>query len=304
MAVDLHGVFVPVITPFDSQTEAVDTEMLRQNIMKLNVTGVSGYMPLGSNGEYFMLSDEEAFNVMQVVKETAGPDKLVFAGTGRESTRETIAFTKRVATISVDAVFVLTPHFFPKQITQKCLIEYYTKVADESPVPVILYCAPGYAAGVTIEPETAKILSTHQNIIGMKDTSPLPIELYLEAVKESKEFMILAGTFDKFLDGMKKGASGGVLSSANYIPEICCKLYELAKEKSDGKAKTLYRMISELAAITTSPEGVSGVKAAMNILGYSCGIPRGPLNAVVGVKYSRIEKNLKDGLNHISEYLA
>ena len=232
MAVDLNGIFVPVITPFDPVTNAVDYNMLRRNIEKLNYTNIRGYMPLGSNGEFFMLNDDEAYEVTRVVKEAASPDKLVFTGTGRESTKETISFTKKVAELGIDAVFILTPHYFPKQITQECLVEFYTKVADESPLPIILYSAPGYAAGVNIEPNTVKILSSHNNIIGIKDTSALPIEQYLNLLTDVKEFFVLSGTFGKFLDSIRKGASGGVLSSANYIPELCCSLYALIK---DGK---------------------------------------------------------------------
>ncbi|MHB8129928.1 MAG: dihydrodipicolinate synthase family protein [Mobilitalea sp.] len=303
MALDLSGVFVPVVTPFDPQTELVDIQMLHHNIEKLNETNVRGYMPLGSNGEFFMLTDEEALTVMKVVKEVSIPSKLVFAGVGRESTRETISFINKVAVISIDAVFVLTPHYFPKQITQESLINYYTEVADESPIPVVLYSAPGYAAGINIEPETVKILSSHKNIIGIKDTGSQPIDHYLDSIKDGNEFAVLAGTFGKFFDGIRKGALGGVLSSANYIPELCCQLYELVKAGEYEKAKTLHLMMGELAASTTATYGVSGVKAAMNILGYSCGIPRKPLKAVLGENLSIIEKNLKEGLNNISDFI-
>ena len=134
----VDGIFVPVVTPFDSENQSVGTEMLEYNIERLNHTDISGYMPLGSNGESFMMTDDECCRVIAAVKKVAAKEKLIFAGTGRESEYHTIEFTKRIAQYGVDAVFVLTPHYFPKQMGQDCLRSYYEQVADRSPVPILM----------------------------------------------------------------------------------------------------------------------------------------------------------------------
>jgi len=296
MSVNLDGVFVPVITPFSKGNQEISIDMLRQNIRKLNSTNISGYMPLGSNGEFFMLTDEEAITILKVIKEEAGKDKMVFAGAGRESTKGTIEFTKKVAHLGINAVFILTPHYFPKQMTQESLISFYTEVADASPVPVILYSAPAYAAGVMIEPQTSELLAKHHNIVGIKDTSKKPISEYTSAVKNNKEFSVLAGTFGKFVSGIINSASGGVLSSANYIPEICCDLYDLIKKGEVEKAEKIHQILTELASNTTALYGISGVKAAMNIMGYSCGVPRRPLKEINSDQFKNLEEKLKAGI--------
>lgn len=272
----VDGIFVPVVTPFDSENQSVGTEMLEYNIERLNHTDISGYMPLGSNGESFMMTDDECCRVIAAVKKVAAKEKLIFAGTGRESEYYTIEFTKRIAQYGVDAVFVLTPHYFPKQMGQDCLRSYYEQVADRSPVPILLYQAPAYAAGVSLETATVAQLAKHPNIIGMKGTASNTAGCYMEAMDNETSFSILAGTFGAFCENVRDGAAGGVLSCANYIPHRACELYNLVKAEN-CQADTLYQKITGLINQTTGPLGVGGVKMAMNILGYQGGVTRRPL---------------------------
>lgn len=270
------GVFVPVVTPFDSEKQLVNTEMLEFNIERLNYTDVSGYMPLGSNGESFMMTDDECCQVVAAVKRVSAKEKLIFAGTGRESEYHTIEFTKRIAQYGVDAVFVLTPHYFPKQMSQDCLRSYYERVADRSPVPILLYQAPPYAAGVSLETATVAQLAKHPNIIGMKGTASNNAGRYLDVIDNHTSFSILAGTFGAFCENVREGAAGGVLSCGNYIPQRACELYNLVKD-GNPQADILYEKIASLINRTSGPLGVGGVKMAMNILGYHGGITRRPL---------------------------
>ena len=298
----LAGVFVPVITPF-GEDQNFDAGLLKENIAKLNATGVSGYMPLGSNGEYALMSDEESLEVLKTVKDSAAGNKKVFAGTGRESAKNTVEFTKKAADRGAEAVFVLTPHYFPKQMRPEALEEYYITVARHSPVPVILYSAPSYAAGVVIEPELMQKLMRIPNIIGMKDTSSKPAKEYAACLGEKKEFSLLAGTFGKFYDSLLQGFSGGVLSSANYIPEICCALFVMIKKGKTQQAGMVYQRMKDLAKETTAPYGVPGVKAAMNILGYAGGVPRSPLCAVTGGQLDALRDRLIEGTEEIKQLI-
>lgn len=271
----LEGIYVPVITPFAPGSEELETGMLGNNIDKLNQSEVAGYMPLGSNGEAFMMTEAEAALAAETVKSHAGQDKKVFVGVGKESLRETVKQAKRMEAYGADGVFVLTPHYFPKQMSQASLYDYYIHVADSISLPVILYQAPDYAAGVSIEPDTAGALAKHPNIIGMKGTASWSAGDYAAAAGE-QEFAVLSGTFRSLLAGMEDGAAGGVLSCANYMPDLCCLLYTMIQEKNP-EAYPLFERMEQLQGKTTAPLGVAGVKAAMNCLGYPCGIPRRPL---------------------------
>lgn len=274
---EVKGIFVPLVTPFDLATQMPDVGGIKDNIESLNQTPIRGYMPLGSNGEFFMLSEEESLSVLAAVREKAGADKLVFAGTGRESVYQTIEFTKKAEDIGVDAAFVLTPHYFPKQMTQECLAEYYEAVADASSIPIFLYHAPDYAAGVTLQAETVLRLAKHPKIAGMKDSSSTNAEVYINLFDKKSDFIILSGTFGTFYDSVRQGALGGVLSCANYIPELSCRLFNLIEEGSE-EGKNLYKALSDLMKQTTALYGVGGVKVAMNLLEYRGGYTRSPLS--------------------------
>lgn len=271
----LDGVFPPVMTPFVGGK--IDFPGLTSNIEKMNVTRMRGYMPLGSNGEFRSLTDDEALSVLKVIIGTKAADKTLMAGTGRESAYATIEFTKRVADLGADFASVLTPHYYAKKMTDEALIRFFTEVADESPIPILMYCAPGFAAGVVITPKAVSELARHPNIVGMKDTSKEDIAGYVKAVPSGAEFHVLAGTVTKFLYGLQSGAVGGVLSMANYFPELCCELQDLFNAGKTAEAEKMSARLVSLNEKTTGKHGVAGVKAAMNLLGYAGGEPRVPL---------------------------
>lgn len=270
----LIGVFIPVVTPFTEQK--VDLGKLAYNIQKANLTPVKGYMPLGSNGEFAHMNDEEQLSVFKTVKENAAKDKVIIAGIARQSAYCTIEFGKRIEDIGADFVSILCPSYFASLMNDSALIKYYTAVADALSIPVLLYNCPKFTAGVTISPEVVKTLSEHPNIVGMKDTSSGNITKYLAVKNDS--FDVLAGSITNFLEGLKAGASGGVLSMANYLPEACCSLHEMFKQGKVAEAEALSDKLIRLSKNATDKYGVAGVKAGCDIFGYKGGEVRNPLS--------------------------
>lgn len=272
---NLTGIFPPVMTPFLDQE--VQYDALRFNVEKMNASDVRGYMPLGSNGEFRSLTDEEALKVAKVVKEAAGPGKLLMFGTGRESAYATVEFTKRCMDIGMDFASVLTPHYFKARMTDDALLRYFTYIADKSPVPILIYNAPSFAAGVLLAPEVVGKLAEHPNIIGMKDTSKEDIAIYVNAVPAGADFYLLAGSITKYYDALTKGAVGGVISMGNYFPELCCEIGKLFFAGKKDEAKALSDRLIDLNNKTSGKNAVAGVKGAMNLLGYKGLEPRLPL---------------------------
>src|SRR5688572_25541479 len=134
----LNGILLPITTPFLADG-ALDFPGLRTNIAKWNETGVSGYVVLGSTGERVHLDESEALETIKAAREAVSGSQLFIAGCGQQSTVGTVNEIKRIATaVSVDAVLVLTPHFYRAAITQDALIQHYRQVADESPLPILL----------------------------------------------------------------------------------------------------------------------------------------------------------------------
>ena len=270
----LSGVFAPVVTPFNSDELALDD--LRFNLRKLNETNLTGYLALGSNGEFRSLSDKEQIQVLEVFAEEKG-DKVVMVGTGCESTRQTIEKSKLALEMGFDYVSVLTPSYFAKHIDGATLQRYYTQVADSIDIPVLLYNAPGFTGGTEIPLKTILELSRHPNIAGMKDSSPVgPLKL-LAHLDPAEDFNVLAGSANFFYPSLHLGASGSVLSLANTLPDPCCDIYRLFTQGKYDDAKELSFRLARLNQAVSGAWGVAGVKVAMDIIGFKGGKPRHPL---------------------------
>ncbi len=273
----LSGVFAPVVTPFRGDDLSLDD--LRFNLRKLAVTDLAGYLALGSNGEFRSLSDDEQFRVLEVFAEEKG-EKTVMVGTACESTRQTVEKTKRVAAMGFEYASVLTPSYFAKQMTDSVLTGYFEAVADASPIPVLLYNAPGFAGGVQLSPKAVRKLSGHPNIVGMKDSSAAGPDKFLTALGRTADLSVLAGSANFFYAALHLGAVGGIISLANALPGPCCELYRLFLEREFDRALDLHFRLARLNGAVSGIWGVAGVKAAMDLTGFRGCEPRHPLVSV------------------------
>jgi 4-hydroxy-2-oxoglutarate aldolase len=287
----LSGVFVPAITPFIN--DEVQYDKLEKNIKKLNDTAVRGYLALGSNGENKSLTYDEKLKVLETFVYNKA-DKVIMAGATFESTKETISFSKDAAKLGADFVSVLTPSYFAKQMKDDILLDYYTEIAENSTVPILIYNAPGFAAGVKVSTKVAAKLAAHENIVGMKDSSTDGITGYLAACRGIKNFHIIAGSANFFLTGLICGASGGILSIANAFPGICCELYDCFVKGEMEKAIELHFKVFKLNSKVSGSGGVSAVKAAATLAGFFGGDLRRPLKSLASAQVEEMEKYFKE----------
>ena len=271
----LSGIFPPNMTCFINEEVAYDK--IRTNIEKYEETGIRGYFPLGSNGEFRSLTDEESLRIVDVYRRFKGNDKILMAGVARESAKATIEFTKKVADLGTEFATILPPNYFVNAMTDEVLIKYYCYVADLSPIPIVLYNAPKFAQELLLSPRVISEVANHPNIAGMKDTSKEDISIYTKAVPAGADFYIMAGTIEKFFTGLKVGAIGGVLSIANYLPKLCCDLHQLYVDGKIDEAAKLDQYLRALSSNAAGKSGVAGVKAAMDVVGYFGGDPRLPV---------------------------
>lgn len=272
--IDLKGIYPPIVTPF--LEGEVSYSYLTKNIEKLNKSGIKGVIVLGSNGENVFLSEEEKFNVVKTVMKSASKDLQIIVGTGCESTRETIILTNKLANMGADAALVVTPSYYGSKMNDEALIDYYSKVANKSEIPILLYNVPKFT-GVNISANAVSVLSAHQNIIGMKDSSGSVNLLgqYLNSINSN--FDVLVGTAGALLGALTLGCIGGVLALANIVPEKCVEIYQLVQEGNIKKARELQLRMIPVNDAVTSRYGISGLKYAMDLLGYQGGEVRSPL---------------------------
>ncbi len=273
---EIEGVFPPVTTPFDDNGCIVYSH-LAENIKKWNQTDISGYLILGSNSEFIFLSEEEKLEIVKTARQSIPPSKKMLVGTGLESTRNTIEFTRKSADCGADVAVVITPHFFKSNMSHEAFMKHFLMVADSSPIPVLLYNVPSFT-GLNMEAGTAAALSLHENIIGIKDSSG-NVEQLSEIISLTGEsgFSILTGSSIVLYPSMCAGASGGIMAIACVLPERCSDIIRLYKDGNHAESKKLQMRLIEPTMAVTSRYGVPGLKAAMDLSGYYGGRTRLPL---------------------------
>jgi 4-hydroxy-2-oxoglutarate aldolase len=268
------GIFTPIVTPF--KNDELDEAGLRANVSQWLRTPLHGLVVLGSNGEAPQLDDSEADRAIATVRDGVSRDKLLIAGTGRESTKATIAATKRAAAMGVDAVLVRTPGFFKAQMTSEIFVRHYTEVADASPVPVLLYNVTMFT-GVNLLPDAVERLATHPNIAGMKD-SGTDVAQISECVNRTPDtFVVLAGAAPTLFLSFCAGCDGAILAVAGILPDMCIELLNAVRENRLAQGRELQRRLLPIARSVGSLYGVAGLKAALNLVGFVGGDPRPPL---------------------------
>jgi 4-hydroxy-2-oxoglutarate aldolase len=272
--INLHGIFPPIPTPFIKDDVAYDE--LAVNIGKWSKTGLKGLVAMGSNGEYVYLSAEEKRTFVAKVVELTPDPMQVIAGTGCESTKETIDLTRDCADIGAQAALVVSPHYYIGRMNESALHAYFTTVADHSPIPILLYNVPKFTH-INMTAGLVAQLSRHPNIAGIKDSTGNVIQLGEIANQVDADFNLLVGTAGALFGALTLGCVGGVLALANVAPQICVRIYQLVQEGNFEEAKKLQLKMIPVNQAVTATYGVPGLKAAMDMLGYFGGDPRPPL---------------------------
>ena len=288
--IDLQGVFPPITTPFVNGKVAYDK--LTSNVEKWNQAGLKGFVVLGSNGEYIYLSEEEKRRVVESVVQSAANDMFIIAGTGCESTTETLRLTEDCAKLGAHAALVVTPQYYAGRMTEAALLKHYSEVADHSPIPILVYNVPKFthinlAAGIVAR------LSEHPNIVGIKDSSGNVIQLGEMLNVVARGFNVMVGTAGVLFSGLTVGCAGGVCALANVAPEACVKIFDLVKAGDLDAARELQLRMIPVNQAVTAVYGVPGLKAAMDMRGYFGGDPRLPLLPSSEGERSEIEAILK-----------
>ena len=273
----LKGILLPTTTPFDNngQISRID---ITSNIKQWSARGVVGFVVLGSTGERVHLDEREYLEVIEVSRSATPRDFVLIAGAGQQSTINTIKEIKNAARAGAEAVLVITPYFYRPAITQESLVSYYTAVADEAPVPVLLYSMPPLT-GIRIEPETVARLSQHPNIIGVKDSSNDVAGFRRTVELCPRQFAVMTGNGTVLLDALRAGATGGILAVGCVVPEICVEIFRAHGVHDVERAAKLQEELTPLASAVTTKYGIGGLKAALDLAGYRGGAVRAPLRS-------------------------
>jgi 4-hydroxy-2-oxoglutarate aldolase len=269
------GIYTPIVTPFTPGGD-LDERGLIGNVERYLASPLTGLVVLGSNGEAAQLEDDEADRVIGLVRAHMPKDRPMLVGSGRESTRATIAASKRAAALGADAVMARTPSFYKPQMTSEAFVRHYTEVADACPVPLILYNVTMYT-GVNLLPDAVETLSEHPNIVGLKDSGNDMLQIGDYLARSKPGFTVLAGAAPTLFTSAVLGVHGAVLALAGIVPELCVELFELVGAGRVEQARALQKRLMPVARSIGPVYGVPGLKAALDLLGLAGGVPRPPL---------------------------
>lgn len=288
----LKGIMPPLATPFDGDGK-VDLISLSENVARYNDTGLAGYVALGSNGEAVHLSPSERAQVVATIKGAATATHTIIAGINEFSVRAAIEAIHAAKDAGADAALVITPYFYKGAMTQAVLENYFNRVADASPLPLLIYNVP-QNTGVVVDAKTIAALALHENITGLKDSSG-NMGAMIETLRlVPDDFTVFVGNGGILYPGLAMGAVGAVLAVANIAPQACVDLFRAASAGNHEKAKELQKRLAPVSHLVTAGLGVAGLKAALDLTGYHGGSPCLPLLSLNENERAKVKSTLRE----------
>ncbi|KAM0326685.1 hypothetical protein ACHAQA_006555 [Verticillium albo-atrum] len=290
------GIYAPTQVFFNTN-EDLDTDTIAKHAVRLARAGIAGIVTNGSNGEAVYLTAEERASVTSTTRQAldaAGFSSLpIIVGASDQSVRGTIRLCADAATAGGDAVLLLVPSFFKWAMDGPAIERYYNQVADESPLPVIIYNYPGAVSGIDIDSETLVRLSAHPNIIGTKftcgnvgklarvaaDTKPVSDITSALTNGEGQPYFAFAGVADFIAPSVTVGGSGAIVGAANVFPRACVRVYDLAVQGRVEEAREAQLALAK-ADWSLTKRAIPGFKALLErVHGYG-GLPRRPMEGL------------------------
>ena len=277
----LKGSLVALVTPMEEGGE-VDYESLEKLIDWHINQGTNGIVSVGTTGESATLDVDEHVEVIKHTVKHVNSRVPVIAGTGANSTSEALELTQESKQNGADFALIVTPYY--NKPTQKGLISHYTKLANEVDIPQILYNVPSRTA-CDILPETVKILSTHNNIVGIKEAvdSKERIDDLIAISSNNQNFQLFSGDDPSFIKMIQKGGDGVISVAANVVPNKISEICKLVEEKKHDEATFIDNTLSnlyDLLFIESNPIPVKWMLFKMNLIKNSIRLPLEELDKI------------------------
>ncbi|MFZ3578455.1 4-hydroxy-tetrahydrodipicolinate synthase [Virgibacillus sp. DJP39] len=269
------GIGVAVTTPF--LNNKVDFDSFKKHLEFLLKNNVQCLVINGTTGEGSTLSLEEKNSLLEIAVETAAGKVPVIAGTGSNSTEASIIASKDAKAIGVDGLMLITPYY--NKTSQRGLIQHFTTIVDAVDMPAILYNVPA-RTGMTIAPETVQTLSTHKNIVGLKDaTSDFNYFSQVRLLTDAS-FAIYSGNDDTALASFGLGGEGLISVAANALPNEYQTMYERSLDNLDEARAIHYRLypLVTLLGNDVNPIPIKALTAHLGFGNYELRLPLVPLD--------------------------
>ncbi len=293
MTKQLGGVLGPLVTTFYRQTGELDVASFAANVRAHLAAGLHGVVVTGSTGEAALLDADERSSLVDAAREMVSHEQWLIVGTGAESTRTCLQLTRQAAHRGADAVLVVAPHYYGAAMTAEALMQHYWRIAEESPVPVVLYNIPKYMH-YALAPQLVAELATHPNVIGIKDSSGNRELLASYLNVQSNSFAVLDGNAQLFQAAMQMGARGGIIAAGLFAPQVTLDVYEGTRNGDTALADAAQARLTPLGKTIVGELGVAGVKAALDRVGLVGGPVRSPLTPLGAEQLASVDALLRD----------
>lgn len=272
----IKGIITAMVTPLSE--DGINEAATRKLVNKLINDGVHGLFVLGTNGEFYALSEAEKLALVEIVVDEAAGRVPVFAGSGGISTEEVIKVTNQFVELGVDAVSVITPYLI--KLSDEELIQHYQTIALNTNLPMILYNIPANTQ-LSINESVFKELIQLPQIIGVKDSSGNleNIQMYLE-MNDREDFSILIGSDSLILPALQMGVDGAVAATSNLLTKTDLGIYQAFLENKMERAQVLQESINDFRGILKLATVPSVLKHSLELIGFPVGAPKNPVRKV------------------------
>lgn len=292
--VELKGIITPILTPMNAD-ESVNLTELRNQVERLISGGVHGIFPFGTNGEGYILSENEKIEVLEATIDQVKGRVPVYAGSGLISTKDTIRMSKKAEELGADVLSIITPGF--AVASQKELYDHYVEIAKHVDTPIVLYNIPARTGNKLLPETVAKLAKDVDIIVGAKDSSGDwdNLKAYIAQTRElDKDFYVLSGNDSLILPGLKEGGFGGIAGCSNVYPQVLSSIYNLFIEGKLDEAEAVQESIASFRAVFKYGNPNTVVKKAVAMLGYPVGDCRKPFNYLCEEGIEALSKVLKE----------
>lgn len=287
----VKGIIAAMVTSMH-EDETLNEAEIRHQVNRQIEAGADAVFCLGTNGEFYIQSEEEKLEVIRIVVDEVAGRIPVYAGTGCPGTKSTIDLSLKAKALGVDVLSIISPYF--AAISQKEIYEHYKAVAEAVDLPIVMYNMPA-RTGNNIAPETCAELAKIPNIAGIKDSSGNWDNLkgYIEATR-GMDFSVLSGNDSLILPTLKEGGAGGITAVANIYPRTMVSIYQRFLAGDIAGAEEAQNSIANIRSCFKFGNPNTVTKKATNLNGNPVGPCRAPFNYLSEEAVEVIKRTLEE----------
>jgi len=280
------GIMPALVTPFTKDRKSVDEEQMRRLVNHVIELGVHGVVPCGTTGEFVNMTTEEKKRVIDIVVDEVNGKVAVVAGTGASGTEQALEMTTYAKNAGADAALIVTPYYLKP--TSRGIFEHFFTIASKTDFPIILYNIP-QCTGLPLPWQMVEDLAQISNIVGVKDSSGQLSFIFAVLEKVRDKINVMCGHDEVVTAALAAGASGAILASANFIPDIWIEIYDSVRKGDLERARELQYQVQKIARIIAQ-SGPVGAKEALKLMGIEVGSVRLPLSVGGELTYEAKEE--------------